>query len=146
MGDGRYALRILLKAPGFTLIAVISLAFGVGANTAIFSLLNTVALRQLATEAPDRRVGLSSMDASGHRTGVTYSTFEQIRAHQTESQRHICVGGWDGAYKSSLARSTEPANRLAHAVHLSAESVIEHGGSAAVAGAAQPGDFTVSPR
>ncbi|SPE36676.1 exported hypothetical protein [Candidatus Sulfopaludibacter sp. SbA3] len=82
MGDLRYALRILLKAPGFTFVAIVSLAIGVGANTAIFSLLNAVALRPLATTAPDRLVGLATVDGAGHRAGFSYSNFEQIRSHQ----------------------------------------------------------------
>jgi macrolide transport system ATP-binding/permease protein len=54
----RYGARILLKKPGFTLVAVISLALGVGVNTAIFSVLNTALLRPLQVEEPEALVGL----------------------------------------------------------------------------------------
>jgi len=54
--DLRYGLRILLKKPGFTLIVVLSLAFGIGANTAIFSLLDAVLIRNLPVPHPEKLV------------------------------------------------------------------------------------------
>lgn len=66
--DLKFALRSLLKNPGFTLLAVLVMALGIGANTAVFSVVNTVLLKPLAYFHPDRIVTLSSLwrKSGGH--------------------------------------------------------------------------------
>ncbi len=80
--DLRYGARMLLKQPGFTLIAVITLSLGIGANTAIFSVVNAVLLRPLPYREPDRLVALWSANPERGATSRPVSTpdFEDWRA------------------------------------------------------------------
>src|SRR5579864_4062521 len=89
--DLRYALRQFVRNPLFTGVAILSLAIGIGANTAIFSLINAILLRSLPVRDPEELVILTNPNASGVSSGLdsgerglmTYVEFTELRDHMT---------------------------------------------------------------
>jgi len=81
--DLRYGARMLVKKPGFTLIAVLTLALGIGANTAIFSVVNAVLLRPLPYPESERLVWLSERGRNFPVMSISYPNFIDWRAQQT---------------------------------------------------------------
>src|SRR5215217_5085583 len=84
MSGFRYAIRQLLKSPGFTLVAILGLALGIGANVALFSVVNSIFLRPLPYRAPDRLVRLSSTAPASNltRVGFSYSRYLEVQQRQ----------------------------------------------------------------
>src|SRR6058998_3597365 len=78
--DFCYGLRMLARNPGFTAVAVLTLALGIGANTAIFTVVNAVLLRPLPYREPDRLMLLEERGENLRRVSVSYPNFLDWRA------------------------------------------------------------------
>jgi hypothetical protein len=94
--DARYALRMLFKSPGFTLIAIITLALGIGANTAIFSVVYVSLLRPLPYAHPEKLVTLaeSRLATSEDAFNVCYPDFNDWKK-MTRSFQSLTAYGFD---------------------------------------------------
>src|SRR5688572_17754022 len=91
--DIRYGFRSLLKRPGFTAIALIALALGIGANTAIFSLVNAVVLQPLPFPDPDRLVWVfGNIRNGGNRASVSPPDFLDYRNHNKTFEQFAASG------------------------------------------------------
>ena len=121
--DLRYGARLLRLSPGFALVAILSLALGIGANTAIFQLINAVRLRALPVPKPDEIAIVQIADLEGARgsfdtwyPAVTNPIWERIRAEQ---QAFSMVFAWSPA-GFDLA-SSGPSRFTEHALWVSGD-------------------------
>src|ERR1051325_3457507 len=80
--DVRYGFHTLVKNPGFTLIAVVSLALGIGVNTTMFSLLDAILLRSLPVQHPEQIVDIATRESGGDpHTDFSYPLYASLRDH-----------------------------------------------------------------
>ena len=84
LNDFRYALRWMLRSPGFSLVAVLSLGLGVGVNTAMFSLVDTILFRPLPVSSPDTLVDVFTTGGDGDEYATSsYADYQDLKAQNT---------------------------------------------------------------
>jgi predicted permease len=100
--DLRHGIRLLRRTPGFTVTAVLSLSLGIGANTAIFSLIDAVILKSLPVEKPEDLVVLERVNTRGQPSNLSYPLFERLR--QADQLFSGAFAALDGTYQVDVAR------------------------------------------
>jgi predicted permease len=112
--DVRYALRVLRKSPAFTLVAVVTLTLGIGANVVVFGVLNAVLLRPLEVSDPENLYQLRPRPWTSFKLVTTsYPAFEDFRRRNTTfSDMAACWGYW----QATLHRGRDAAKVNGHAV------------------------------
>ncbi|MGH9852816.1 MAG: ABC transporter permease, partial [Blastocatellia bacterium] len=105
--DLRFGIRMLLKQPGFTLIAVLTLAIGISANTVVFSIINAVLLRPRPVAAPERLVELYSSDARNNPYGG--SSYQDYLSFREQGEVFSGLAAYrHGRYKLGGEDGVEP--------------------------------------
>jgi predicted permease len=107
--DVRYGLRMLAKNPGFTFVAILTLALGIGANTAIFSILNQVLLRKLPVKHPEELVLLKS---PGPKTGHVWSDGDDAEIFSYPLYKGLAKN--TSVFDGVIARYPFPASIASH--------------------------------
>jgi hypothetical protein len=79
MNDLRFAIRQLLKNPGFTAVAVLTLALGIGANTAIFTVVNALLLRSLPVSRPEELVQVVTRSGESEANSFSFPLYKTLR-------------------------------------------------------------------
>jgi predicted permease len=104
--DLRYGLRMLAKNPGFTAVAVLTLALGIGANSAIFTVVDAVLLRPLPVSSPERLVQLQVKSPQGVDPDFSYPDYEDVR-QQVKSFSGVAVYSRQSRFLNSLDESSQ---------------------------------------
>lgn len=110
--DVKYGIRMLTKNPGFTAIAVLTLALGIGANSAIFSIVHAVLLRPLPYPHADRLVVVREKGAEGLPTNTSYATFADWRARSRSFNELALASYWMGTLTGAGQPEQIPALRV----------------------------------
>jgi len=88
--DLHHAIRQLTRARGFALIAIVTLALGIGANSAVFSIVEAVLLRPLPYQHPERLVVVWQTDAAHRDSGAYFNTYREFEVWGQHSRSFVC--------------------------------------------------------
>jgi putative ABC transport system permease protein len=116
IGDLKFALRRLAKAPGFTAVALLTLALGIGVNTSMYTLIDVLMFRSAPFPEPDRMVWIQGLTAQGQPDGFSFAEIDEMRAQAAVAaagptaafETITAFAGWNNA----LAEPGQPAERL----------------------------------
>jgi putative ABC transport system permease protein len=92
--DTRLAVRMLMRSPGFALAALLTLGLGIGANTAIFSIVHAVLFRPLPFAEPERLVVVGDRDNDGNASNMGFTTFVDIRERSHTFETMAMMRSW----------------------------------------------------
>jgi predicted permease len=137
--DLNYTLRTLRRSPGFLVVSVMSLALGIGANTAIFSLINAVMLRPLPVQEPERLVQITRLMPNGKPGVVSYPLFQYFRDNLKS------ISGAASELSGEPAVLMDGAEEVVSAEFVSGAHFPVLGMEAAAGRLLEPGDDAISP-
>jgi predicted permease len=107
--DVRYAARVLAKSPGFTAIAVVTLALAIGVNSLMFSVVDAVLFRPLPVTRPDRLLRIGTTFESGATGGIALPTLKDFREHSNAFEG---LAGFSGGNIVNLGANDEQPDRV----------------------------------
>ena len=108
--DLRYTFRTLRKDRAFTVIAIVILALGIGANIVVFSVVNTILLRPLPFTAPEQLAWFTGNHGEGGLSGVTYNVgyYEEVSRHAQSFQEVTCYQAFWGSSEYNMTGQGDP--------------------------------------
>ena len=110
--DLRFGARMLRRSPGFTAAALLTLALGIGLNTAVFSVVHAVLLRPLPFADPDRLVMFGDRDAAGAASNIGFSTWKDYRDRARTFEQMALVRSWTPTLAEGGQAERVPAMRV----------------------------------
>ena len=106
--DLRFSVRTLVKSPAFTLVAVASLALGIGANTTIFSLVNAMFLNPLPVEKSSELVAVYTVDETNAALGLTQLSYPNYEDYRDQNEVFDGTFAWGFPFPTSMLEAEEP--------------------------------------
>jgi putative ABC transport system permease protein len=123
LSDLRFAVRALLKSPGFTAIAIITLALGIGVNSSMYSLMNTLMFATAPFPRPESIVNLNGQNPQSEFMGFSAQEIDELRAHPT--QAFTVIAPQSGALETVTLPDQLPESLQGTAVHADLFKVLE---------------------